>query len=384
MTATDVGTPQAVLDTVGLLAPQIAGRAAEVEADRRVPRDLLDELIRAGCFRLLMPTSHGGLGADLLATMRVLDTLAQADASVAWTVMIGGGAWCDLLGLPRATFDAIFARPDVIVAGVFAPSGSIEPVDHGFRVRGRWAFASGCEHADVLYGNCVEGIVDGVPRLRTAVFTPVDVVIEDTWTAVGLRGTGSHHFRVEGLTVAPDRTTRPFDDPRCLDEPIARIPAPTLLAPLIATVAVGIAQGALDDLLALAADKVPLLDRGPLAAGPLFQADLAEADTGVRAARALLSDVAGSTWTAAVDGTPFAPEHRARVRAAATWATDRAVAVVETAYRWGGSDAVHAASPLQRRLRDVHTLAQHFLVKRDVLTTAGAVLAGRGLDVAIF
>lgn len=380
---TNATTPRGVLDAVRELAPTVADRAAEVEAARRVPRDLLDELIRAGCFRLLMPTSHGGLGADLGTSVRTLESLARADASVAWTVMIGSSSWCDLAALPRATFDTVFCRPDVIVAGVFNPSGSITAVDGGYHVRGRWSFGSGCEHADLLFGNCVEGIVDGVPQFRVALFGPDDVTIEDTWTASGLRGTGSHHFRAD-IVVPAERTFRPLVDEPCLDEPIVRIPPPALFSLQMAGVALGIARGARDDVLALAAHKVPLLAGAPLATNPLFQFDLATADTELRAARALLYETAESVWATAVDGAPLTLEQRAHVRAAAVWITARAVAAVETAYRSAGSSSVYADSPLQRRLRDVQTLMQHFLLRRDTLTTAGAVLAGQDIDVPVF
>ena len=119
-----------VLDATRELAPTIAARAAEIETARRLPPDL-----------------------------------ARADASVAWTVMIGAATWIDMAGLPRATFDALFATPDVITAGVFNPTGSIAVTRGGYQVSGRWSFASGCEHADWLFGNCIEGVVDGVPRL---------------------------------------------------------------------------------------------------------------------------------------------------------------------------------------------------------------------------
>ena len=123
--------------TVAELLPTIASRAAEIEAARRVPRDLLDDLKAAGCFGVLVPTSHGGAGADIVTAMRLYEDLAAADASVAWIVMIGGGAWCDLVTLPRATFDAVFAKgPGVIVAGAFNPAGSITPVNGGVPGRG--------------------------------------------------------------------------------------------------------------------------------------------------------------------------------------------------------------------------------------------------------
>lgn len=385
-------TAQGVLDATRELASTIAGRAAEIESARRVPRGLLDELIGAGCFRMLMPSSHGGLGADLPSVMRVIESLARADASVGWTVMIGGGSWVDLTGLPRATFDALFAAPDVIVAGAINPSGSIAAVPSGYRVTGRWSFASGCEHADWLYGNCIEhsiegstaGEVDGAPRMRIAVFAPREVSIEDTWTVSGLCGTGSHHFRVADVVVPAERTLNPLADDACIDEPIVRIPVPALLSLQIASVAIGAAHGALDDILAIAAQKVPLFAGAPLAANPLFQVELATADTELRAARALLYEAAESAWATAADGASFSLQQRARLRAAAVWVTARAAAVVEAAYRAGGGSSIYADCPLQRRLRDVNAVTQHFLVKRDTLTTAGAILAGQDVNPAIF
>jgi hypothetical protein len=58
--------------------------------------------------------------------------------------------------------------------------------------------------------------------------------------------------------------------------------------------------------------------------------------------------------------------------------------VVRAAFRAGGGGAIYAASPLQRRLRDVDALTQHFLVRRDTLATAGAILAGEDVDVMVF
>jgi alkylation response protein AidB-like acyl-CoA dehydrogenase len=385
MTAVEqITTPEAVLAAALELAPTITARAAEIEAARRTPSDLLERLIDAGCFRVLLPTSHLGVGADLAGAMRVMEALARADASVGWTVMIGGAGWCDFAGLPRATFDEIFSRPDVIVAGAFNPSGSIRAAGDGYRVTGRWGFASGCEHATWFFGNCIEGLEDGHPKMRMAVLTPDEVVIEDTWKVSGLCGTGSHHFHVDDVAVPAERTFVPLGDEPCLDDPVVRIPVPSMFALGTATVAVGCAQGALDDILALAADKVPLLAPAALATNALFQFELATADTELRAARALLYEAAESAWATAADGSEFTLEQRARMRAAAVWATTRAAGVVDFAYRSGGGSSLYTDSSLQRRQRDIHAVTQHFLVKRDVLTTAGGILAGQGLSVPVF
>lgn len=377
--------PETVLRAVEELAPSLADRAADIEAARRLPRDVLDDLIDAGCFQLSLPESHGGAGADVPMALAVIETLARADASTAWTVMIGSGSWIDLAALPRATFDALFTgAPDVISAGVFNPSGSITQGDDGYHVTGRWSFASGCEHATVIFGNCVEGVVDGVPQLRIAAFEPEDVVIEDTWSVSGLQGTGSHHFHVDDVVVPGERTAVPFVDEPSLDTPIVRIPPPTLYSLMVASVAIGIAQGALDDIIELAQGKVPLLSGAALATSPVFQSELAAAATELRAARGLLHDTATGLWTAALDRSPFTLERRAETRSAAVWATERATAIVDFAYRSGGGSSIYADSPLQRRLRDVHAVTQHFLVRRDTLVTAGAVFAHQDVDVMVF
>jgi alkylation response protein AidB-like acyl-CoA dehydrogenase len=387
-TVTAPGTatsPAAVLDAAAQLAPSIRDRAAEIESSRRLPTDLLDALKRAGCFRIVHPRSHGGIGADLVTALTLYESLARADGSTGWTVMIGSAAWCDLAGLPRPSFDQLFAADqDVIIAGAFNPTGSISAEGSAYRVAGRWSFASGCEHATWLYGNCVEGVVDGVPQLRSVVFAPDDVVIEDTWDAMGLRGTGSHHFRVDGLIVDAARTLVPLVGEPCIDEPFVRCPIPSLIALGIASVAIGIGRGALDEVIEVAQTKVPLLSHGPLATSPAFQDQLARADTDLRAARTLLHDLAGSTWTTAEAGGAFTLEDRGVLRSAAAWIVERAEAAVAVAHRAGGGGAIYADSPLQRRLRDVQTLRQHFLVRAETFTPAGAILAGQDPAVMVF
>ena len=373
-----------VLDAVRGLAPKIAGRAAEIEAARRLPVDLVRDLTAAGCFRMLVPRSHRGAGFDLASAMSVIEELSRADASAAWTTMNLAGGWINLGGFPRATFDALYAGgPDVIIGGVFSPAGTAVPVDGGYRVSGRWAFASGCQDCQWLFGNCMEAHGDG-PQLRTVLFSPDQIKIEDTWSVSGLCGTGSHHLVADDVFVRADRTCLPFADPPCLDEPLLRMPMPPIFAFGVASVAVGIAQGALEDILTLSARKVPLLAHTSLATNPLFQHQLGAADAKLRAARGLLYADAAAAWGTAVAGAEFTPEHRARMRSAITWAATTAASVVDMAYHAGGGSSIYAANPLQRRFRDVHAITQHFLVKLDTFTTAGAVLAGAEADLTVF
>jgi alkylation response protein AidB-like acyl-CoA dehydrogenase len=384
-TAIDPRTRHAsVLEAVRALAPTISARAPEVEKARRMPRDLIRDLTAAGCFRMMVPRSHGGGGFDLASAMSVVEELARADGSAAWTTMNLAGNWVNLGAVPRATFDAMYANgPDVLIGGVFAPSGTLVPVKGGYRVSGRWAFASGCEDSQWLFGNCMDDH-GAAPQPRTVLFAPDQLRIEDTWSVSGLCGTGSHHLVAHDVLVPAERTCLPFSDPPCLDEPLLRMPMPPVFAFGVASVTIGIAQGALEDIVALSAGKVPLLAHSALATNPLFQNQLGAADAKLRAARGLLYADAAAAWGTAVAGAEFTPEHRARMRAAITWAATTAASVVDMAYHAGGGSAIYAGSPLQRRFRDVNAITQHFLVKRDTFTTAGAVLAGAEADLTVF
>jgi alkylation response protein AidB-like acyl-CoA dehydrogenase len=381
-TTTAPGAP--ILAAVRELAPTIAARADEIEAARRLPPDLVTDLTAAGCFGMLRPRSHGGAGVDLATSMLVYEDLSRADASVGWTVAIGAGCWLDLVGLPRPTFDAVFADdPDVKVGGAIRPAGVAAPADGGYRVTGRWGFVSGCQHCDWIYGNCIEEGATGngdVPPLRVVLFRADEIEIEDTWSVSGLCGTGSHDVVADDVFVPTDRTFALLSAEPCLADPLVRMPLPSPYALQMASGALGIAQGALDDILALASDKVPLFAGASLATNPLFQNQLGQADAGLRAARSLVYGEAAEAWATALAGDPFTTEQRARIRGSATWACDTAAAVVGMAYRAGGGSSLYRSNPLQRRFRDVHALTQHFLLKLDSLTTVGAVMAGQDVD----
>ena len=376
------GTAVDVRHAVDALLPTIAARAGEIEEARRLPPDLLDDLRTTGCFRFQLPASHGGFGASLSDAVALVEAIGRADASAGWAVTIGAGMFRELAELPRATFDEIFGDPNTTVAGVFRPSGTATPIDGAYEVSGRWAFASGCVYADWIYGNAIEPS-QGEPTLRAAVFERGQVDLEDTWHVLGMRGTASHHFSVDRAIVPAERTFVPLSGEACVDTPYAHIPPPSMYALEIAGVALGAARAALDDVLAMS-DVVPMLDHGSLATNAHFHLRLSQADTALRAARALVGEHADELWQLAEFGSSPSAELVARTRAAAAWSTAIAVAAGTTAYRLGGGATVYDDSTLQRRLRDLNTIAQHFLVKPDTLMTAGGVLAGQAPRVPIF
>lgn len=377
---------QKLQNAVRDLVPALSERSGEIERARRLPPDLLEQLKAAGCFRMFLPESHGGFGVDLRTGMDVLEAISRADGATGWTVMIGSETPHLLALLPRDRFDAIYsAGPDVIVAGGFNAQGDAHVDPAGFRASGRWSFASGCEHADLYLGNCVliedgrprPGPAEGVPATRGLLFRKEDVRILDTWNVLGLRGTGSHDIAVENALCPADLT---FD----IFQGTPAVPGPGFIAPVLhfvlhlGAVAVGIAQGALDDMVTLVTSgKKRLYARASLAESPLFQVHLGRADTSVRAARALLQATADEFW-AACSADPLAAVAMApRLSAALAWTTEIACAAVDACYRAGGGGAARDSAPLQRRFRDIHTFSQHAAAAEGWLGQAGAGLVGQ-------
>jgi indole-3-acetate monooxygenase len=375
-----------LLDSIRDLAPSISARSAEIDAGRRLPLDLVAQLTSAGCFRMFVPKSHGGLDLDFPTSMEIIETIAAADGSAGWVVMIGCETPMLLALLSRKHFDQLYASgPDVIIAGGFAPRGTAELTGAGYHVSGRWAFASGCQHSDWLFGNCVvtekgrprAGAIPGVPETRAMMFAPAKAQILDTWSVNGLRGTGSHDIAVENLAVPSDDTFDIFLGRQSIAGPA--LAEPLLYAALhIGAVAIGIAERALSEIVALAnTNKRRLYASTSLGDSPLFQYRVGHADASLRAARNLLRGQVEAVWKSAVAGNPISVEGRLPVMGANTWAVQTCAAVVDACYKAGGGTSPYDGSPLQRCMRDIQTLTQHAAVAESWLTTAGAARLGR-------
>src|SRR5262245_23856003 len=361
------------------LAPRVRDAAAETERARRVAPALVDAMAAAGLFRLCVPRDLGGEEADVATLLEVIETLAHADGSAGWIVMIGATTGLLAAYLPRDAAQEIYGRtPDGITGGVFAPRGVAITEGAGYRVRGRWSFASGCQHARWLAGGCmIAGEPTRPPRMMLLPTTEVEII--DTWTVSGLCGTGSHDIAVADRFVPASRSVSLVADrPRC-EGTLYRFPVFGLLALGIAAVALGIARRAVDELVGLAGAKVPALSQRRLAERSAIQMDVARAEAVLQAARAYLFDRVASA-TAAAEQAAIAITERAGLRLAASHATASAATVVDRMYEAAGGTAVYAKSPLQRCFRDVHAVTQHIMVAPTAWELAGRVLLGVDAD----
>ncbi|WP_164156484.1 acyl-CoA dehydrogenase family protein, partial [Sandarakinorhabdus rubra] len=307
----------ALLDTV-------AARAADTERARRLPADLAAELAAAGCFRLLVPKALGGAEVDVATMFTTLEALGRADAATAWCVMIGGTTALLSAWLPDAHAREIWADPNVITGGVFAPMGKAVVDGDDYRVSGRWAWASGSANCAWLLGGAVilddgelRRLPSGAPDHRMMVMRRAEVDLIDTWDALGLRGTGSGDMAATDVRVPQGRSVSFFTDTPRHEGPLYRFAPFGLLALGIAAVASGNALGAADDLKALATAKKGQGSSRTLAERGVVQADYAAAHADLEGARALVMAEIAAAWDRVLAGDALDLPARARLRLAA-------------------------------------------------------------------
>jgi alkylation response protein AidB-like acyl-CoA dehydrogenase len=389
MTMTEV--LERMLADIRKLAPEVRARGLEIEAARRMPLDLVTALKSIGIFRMFVPRSHGGLELDLPAAMQVIRALAHIDGSLGWTAMIGSVSPMFMTLLPREAYDEAYrSGPDVMVCGSMQPGGTAEAAPGGWRVSGRWPFASGCQHAQWMAGFCVmtEGGkplpgpsgAGGPPMLRFAVLKAAEWEIEDTWHAAGLKGTGSHHIVLENKFVPASNIVAFIEGTPCMPGPL--FPALRHLLPLVhGAFGVGMAEGALDELMALAnTGRQQQRAPKPMRESEMFQGELGRIAADVRAAAAFHRTQVESHWSRALAGTLTDDASYLEGTQAAIWIATTATRVADACFTLGGGAALYESSPLQRRLRDMHVAAQHAVAHQRHYPDIGKMLLDHAIE----
>ena len=354
-------------------AAAIAPHVRVIETGRRLPPEVVEALATAGLFKALVPRDYGGGEHPIGELVDALETLARVDGSAAWCAMIGATSGLISAYLAPETARELFDDPRAISAGIFAPFGKARAVEGGYRVSGRWPFASGCQHATHVMGGVMIAR-EGKPEMRSMVFAKEDVRVHDTWDVAGLRGTGSHDVEVEDAFVPEARTLSLLGPPRH-EGTLYRQPLFGSLAAGVAAVALGLARGALEELVTIAKTKRIGPER-TMASRELVQRDVGMAWGALDAAKATLVVALDANAREVERDGAASLQTRARLRLAACHATKESAKVVDLAYEHGGGAAIYATSSLQRAKRDVHVATQHLMVSGTSATLAGRALLG--------
>jgi alkylation response protein AidB-like acyl-CoA dehydrogenase len=374
------------LDRVDKLAPLIAEHRDRSEQDRVTSPLVFDALRDAGITRMWVSKEFGGDQVSLQTGVTVIEALARIDASVAWQMGVQGavGRLSDYLS--ESVARRLFKDNTRLVVGGVRPTGSAEMVDGGYLLSGEWGFASGSSYAEWLICTAVV-TVDGKPVMTPAgpearvLFIPrSEAQMLDTWYTLGLRGTGSQHFRVEPTFVPEElavsrtamrqmpeqRPSRAYDMGYFDFVPFAECPT-----------TLGVAQDALDSFKPLVSAKTPTSGTVTLAANHVVQEKLARAEMLVYSARLLL-------WDAARQATAFGETGgealSSVVRLTTATVAEQTTAAVDILYNLAGSTSMYATSRLERCFRDIHSANKHISMSSTHFEMVGLYLVGGGLQ----
>lgn len=359
------------------LTPVIAALSNDIEHRRELPPDLLQTLRDGRFFRMLQPRSLGGAELRPTSFAQVTEAIAMGDASAGWCVCQNNGCSMSAAYLAPAVAREIFGPPTGILA--WGPPGApyeAQPVEGGYRISGTWRFASGSHHATWL-GAHMRIAGTGGKVVRTMLFPKSSVQMHDIWHVVGLRGTGSDEYVVDNLFVPQDHTmARDTAAERREDGLLYRFTSSQLYSCGFGGVAMGIARATINAFLDLPASKVSRGASRPLRENNVVQSQMAQCEAKLRSARAFLHTTWETAYRHVEETGEQTAEDRAMIRLASTWAIQSSRDVVSTLYHAAGSIAIFEDHPFERRLRDIHTVAQQSQGRQLHYETVGQILLG--------
>jgi 3-hydroxy-9,10-secoandrosta-1,3,5(10)-triene-9,17-dione monooxygenase len=372
------------------LLPVLRERAAQCEELRRMPEATLKDFHDTGLFRFQQPKRVGGSQCDFVAVVELGALVARACASSAWN-LVNLGSHHLLLGMfpPKAQDDVWNESVDTLIASSFVfPAGRATRVEGGFRLSGRWPFSSGVDPSDwnLLAGQVV--LEEGEPpEQRVFLLHKSQYAVHDTWHAGGLRGTGSNDVEVKDQFVPGHRTLAvadtkggPTPGSAVNPGPLFQMPVFALFPYMLSGVALGIAEGLIDQFAQGSAGRGKMTG-AKIAAVQSVQLRLGEAAAFARASR--LFQVGNCTEAQAMIARGVVPDLplKTRYRLEGAYSVDFAVRAVDTMFMLSGASGLYESGHVARAMRDAHAVKQHFSFNTDVAgTTYGRVALGLPSD----
>lgn len=186
------------------LAPALAARAAETEANRALPQSTIAELRQAGLLRYFVPHRYGGYEMDWGVQVGIGRALARSCASTAWIACVVGSHSAYIGRMhPQAQDDVWSDGADLVIAtGSVMRNVSVETLSDGYRLSGRWSFSSGVDHASWAL---LRASPTGDHRQSYFLIPREALTIEDDWFVSGMSGTGSKTVAVKDAFIPNHR-----------------------------------------------------------------------------------------------------------------------------------------------------------------------------------
>lgn len=355
-----------LLERVGTIGSIIGEHADAAEEAGHILDEVRATLANNGLFSLLVPQAHGGLDLFPQDYVRVIEEISKYDSSAGWVAMVFNTRTKELLFLEEPTVADLFAAGTTAIAGQgAAATGDAVRVPGGYRLSGKWAYASGVHHADFLVQSA-RLVVDGKPVLNEAgdavtMLTMVeldDAKLLGGWDVLGLRGTGSVDYEIHDAFVPEERTAIDFlNSSFKWDEKSRRVGYPVWLVSGHIGVELGMGRRLLDELAEQATKRGP---RGALTDSLVFRTDFSRAEAAYRSARAYVYSVLQEIQDHLDRGGESTVRQITELRMSLVHLHEVNADNAKQAFEYGGGSALRGGV-IQRVMRDIFAAGQHII-----------------------
>jgi alkylation response protein AidB-like acyl-CoA dehydrogenase len=375
-----------LLERAAAMRELLMAHAEETDSLRRLADANVAALREAGLCRLMVPKRFGGYQTDIHTYIAVMAELGRGCGATAWVAsLINVCAWLAGLFPERAQRDVWEENSEPWIAGSLAPHGSATPVEGGWQVTGRWAWASGCLHAQ--WAACGIRMTDErgeMQNLGLSLMPMSELAIEDTWHMAGMKGTGSNTIVANDVFV-PEHRFLPY--PQAFegryrtehgDETVYRSAFVPVTVLILAGAQLGVARAALDHVLAGARSRgITHTNFAKQADSAGFQIQVAEAAMKIDTAFLHAFRAADDLDREAQGGRHPDLLARARIRTDTALAAKYCREAVDLLVEAHGTSSLTDTNRMQRLWRDAHVASRHAITSWPVnLEIYGKALLG--------
>ena len=363
-----------LIERAKALQPVLRERARETERNGKVNPDTVADFQKAGFFKMFQSSYWGGYESHPADIFRVQELLAQACPSSAWIMgVVGVHNWQLAHFTKQAQQDVWGDDPTVLLSSSYAPTGTVQEVEGGCVLNGRWHYSSGVDHADwILVGGVIPTDAP-FPDYRTYIVPKSNYEIIEDWDVMGLRGTGSKSVQIKDAFVPLHRqlpiiASQTFSTPGIAegtaDNPLFHVPFPAIFGACITTPALGAAQRMLDIFVENLQRATSLYTGGKWAEEQQTQIRIAEADAYLRAARLQMAANYNEIIDDLTRGEALDLVKRARYRFDHCNLVEFAHQAADRVFVAAGARSLTSDQPLQALYRDIQAARVHAINNR--------------------
>jgi hypothetical protein len=347
--------------------PTLAERVPAATEARNIPDATIADFRRSGILRVLQPLRYGGCQESVGVFLHIVEALTEGCASSAWVYgVLGELQWVIALLPERGQDDVWGDDPEAVAAGSLVPRARAARCTGGWRVTGRYSFASGCMHAQwiIIAAHCEDAAGNDQPRYLVVPVAEIEIV--DDWFSMGMRGTGSRSLVLHDVFVPEHRTVSLRDildgtPPGRLvhpDYPLLRSPRYYLVPFVLPAVAFALARKALSLM-------PPSLHARGMAPSDILNLQLGEAAALIETANLIFATRRAESVACLDAGGPIEASHVLRNRRDVTLAFGLLKKGVERLAAINGARTVYDTDPLQSALLDITAISTHIIVNEQ-------------------